>query len=126
MNDNQLIIKDQEQSPPLIELTELNLITSNNQEQLKDLLTSFYKDYSQKLQDIKLALQDNQLITVQREAHKIAGSAQMIGAKSLQSASLTLNYSLKEGHIDVTKSEYFLDILEQTLKALDKQISSMH
>jgi len=125
MTNNQFIIKDQDQTLPLIELTELNLITSNNQEQLKDLLTSFYKDYSQKFQDIKLALQENQLMTAQRQAHNIAGSSQMIGAKTLQSASQALNYSLKEGSIDIAKSEYFLHILEQTLNALDKQISSM-
>jgi len=119
-------IVNQKLSLPLIELTELISITGDDQAQLKSLLNRFYTDYLQKGQEIKHALQEKQLMTAQRHAHNIAGSAQMIGAKTLQLASQTLDNSLREGHLDPALSEHFLLVLEQTLISLNQHIIAIH
>lgn len=119
-------IVNQKPSLPLIELTELISITGDDQAQLKSLLIRFYTDYLQKGQEIQQALQEKQLMTAQRHAHNIAGSAQMIGAKKLQLASQALDYSLREGHLDPALSEHFLLVLEQTLISLNEHIIAIH
>jgi len=123
--NNQEIV-NKELARPAIYLSELILITDGDQAQLKELLTRFYKDYLLKSQEIKQALQEKQLITAQRHAHNIAGSAHMIGAKTLQLASQALDYSLREGHAEPELCESFLLSLEQTLLALNKHIIAMH
>lgn len=119
-------IVNQKLSLPLIELAELISITGDDQAQLKSLLTRFYTDYLQKGQEIQQALQEKQLMTAQRHAHNIVGSAQMIGAKKLQLASQALDYSLREGHLDPALSEHFLLVLEQTLISLNQHIIAIH
>ena len=119
-------IVNQKPRLPLIELTELISITGDDQAQLKSLLIRFYTDYLQKGQEIQQALQEKQLMTAQRHAHNIAGSAQMIGAKKLQLASQALDYSLREGHLDPALSEHFLLVLEQTLISLNEHIIAIH
>lgn len=115
-------IVNQKLTLPLIELSELVSITGDDQAQLKGLLSRFYTDYLQKGQEIQQALQENQLMTAQRHVHNIAGSAQMIGAKTLRLASQALDYSLREGHLDPALSEHFLLVLEQTLISLNQHI----
>lgn len=119
-------IVNQKPRLPLIELTELISITGDDQAQLKSLLIRFYTDYLQKGQEIQQALQEKQLMTAQRHAHNIAGSAQMIGAKKLQLASQALDYSIREGHLDPALSEHFLLVLEQTLISLNEHIIAIH
>jgi HPt (histidine-containing phosphotransfer) domain-containing protein len=85
----------QQWSQPLIDLSELLLIIEDDQALLKDLLTKFYQDYLLTNIEFKQALQENQLLTAQRHAHNIAGSAQMLGADPLRLASQACNYSLK-------------------------------
>ena len=118
-------IDTQQGSQPLIELSELLLIIDNDQALLKDLLTKFYQDYLLANIDFKQALQENNLITAQRHAHNIAGSAQMIGAKSLRLASQACDYSLQLEHVELAISDSFTLCLDQTLIALHKKIASL-
>jgi HPt (histidine-containing phosphotransfer) domain-containing protein len=122
---NQEIV-NKEPARPAIELRELILITDGDQAQLKDLLTRFYTDYLLKSQEIKQALQEKQLLVAQRHAHNIAGSAHMIGAKTLQLSSQALDYSLREGHVEPELCESFLLSLEQTLLSLNKYLIAIH
>ncbi len=125
LENNQEVI-NKELLQPVIELSQLIFITDGDQAQLKELLTRFYNDYLLKSQEIKQALQEKQLKTAQRHAHNIAGSAHMIGAKTLQLTSQALDYSLREGHVEPALCESFLALLEQTLLSLNKYIISMH
>jgi HPt (histidine-containing phosphotransfer) domain-containing protein len=131
MSNNNSLEKNQEiinkkHTQPVIELSELILITDGDQAQLKELLTRFYTDYLLKSQEIKQALQEKKLLVAQRHAHNIAGSAHMIGAEKLQLASQTLDYSLRKEHAEPELCKSFLATLEQTLLSLNKYIISMH
>jgi HPt (histidine-containing phosphotransfer) domain-containing protein len=115
----------QQWSQPLIDLSELLLIIEDDQALLKDLLTKFYQDYLLTNIEFKQALQENQLLTAQRHAHNIAGSAQMLGANTLRLASQACDYSLKQGYIDYAISDRFTLCLDQTLVALNKKIAAL-
>ena len=89
------------------------------------MLTKFHQDYLLTNIEFKQALQENQMLTAQRHAHNIAGSAQMIGANQLRQASQACDYSLQQGYIDFAINDRFSLCLEQTLVALNKKIESL-
>ena len=107
-------------SLPGFDLTEgLNRVAGNT-ELYKKLLLSFYRDNSNKVQQIKQALETDDVTTARHLVHSIKGVSGNISAKRLFASARDLELQLKQ-----ESRENLSECIDQFAAAMDEVLSSL-
>ena len=100
-----------------------------DEEMAQDILETFMRDAPNQLNALKQALEANDFVLAERQAHTIKGAAGNIGAKALQNAGMKAQGAVKAGQPEeisrsVQAIESALTQLEATIKQASDQAGS--
>jgi histidine phosphotransfer protein HptB len=103
-----------------IDWQQLNQLSEGNSEFELELLQMFIEDLPTYIEEIKVALNREDLVTVNRLAHQIKGSSGNLGAKKLQNLGADLEKMAQEDNAELIKNT--IPKLERGLIAIEQII----
>lgn len=125
-NNNELFTPPE--SPPLAENDSITILDrsdlvarlANDEELANEVLAAFVEDIPNKIELLKAAVSDGDIIQIQAQGHTVKGAARNISAQQLQQTAARIEEAGKDGAIDQAKA--LLPLLDAHCQALLKII----